>query len=155
MSKKSISSVVFTALFITISFVFSACSKASAVTPVSHIEKKFKNSYDMHILKSAIETAALKKSWEILNTTSESISLKRSYTIKVRDHKETKVKRHQRVSVEKELYLNIVFNENSLKITIADQSRESFKSDFDKEQLNTFIDTLKAAIYTELLGEII
>ncbi len=137
-------------LLILSTLVISGCSHSPSVTPVSTIQKNFKNDFDVEILKNAITKAADKNDWDIVDPESDSIYLKKTYTVKKRGIPLRRADRRYKTGVKKEVYVNVDINKKSFTIKPSQTDEHSFKGDCDRRQFNKELANLEDAIYLEL-----
>jgi len=155
MQKKSIINKLSTTVLILSTLVISGCSHSPSATPVSTIQKNFTNDFDVEVLKNAITAAAEKNDWNIVDPTSQSINLKKTYTTKKREISSLRTKRWYKPAVKHEIYVNVDVNKKFFKIEPSKGYEESFKSDRQREKFNQELANLEDAIYLELVPHLL
>lgn len=146
---KNIHNTLLAALFIGSTMSISGCATSPSLTPISKVQKDFKNDFDVKTLNNAIANAAKEKDWDIINQTPTSMSLKKTYQ-KVRVLTSPPYDRWKRVTVNNDIYVNVDMNQKSFKINLSDQSEQSLKTDSDRELFNEDLVNLEKAIYANL-----
>lgn len=141
------------AILITSTLLMSGCNHSPSLTPITKIQKDFKNDYDVKILSQAIANAANEKEWDIVNQTPTSMSLKKTYQ-KIRILTTTH-ERWKRVTENNDIYVNVDMNQKSYKINLSDQSEKSLKTDSDRELFNADLVNLEKAIYMKLSEKVL
>lgn len=146
---KNIHNTLLITLFIGSTISISGCANSPSLTPISKIQKDFKNDLDVKTLNYAITNAAKEKDWDIVNQTSTSMSLKKTYQ-KVRVLTAPPYERWKRVTVDNDIYVNVDMNQKSFKINLSDQSEQSLRTDSDRELFNKDLGNLEKVIYMKL-----
>lgn len=144
---KNIHNTLLAALFIGSTMSISGCATSPSLTPISKVQKDFKNDFDVKTLSNAIANAAKEKDWDIVNQTPTSMSLKKRYQTQTYL---SPIERWKRVTIDNDIYVNVDMNQKSFKINLADQSEQSLKTDSDRELFNADLGNLEKAIYTKL-----
>ncbi len=147
MLTKTIRNALFMTLAVSATFLMSGCTHSPAL-PIAKIEKEFKNDFDVKTLSTAIADAAKEKEWNVVNQTSTSMSLKKTY--QKSQLLTTTHERWRRVTVDNDVYVTVNMNQKSFKINLADQSEHALKTDSDRELFNEDLVKLEKAIYTKL-----
>lgn len=149
---KNMRNTLFIATFISSTIAISGCANSLALTPISKVQKDFKNVFDVKVLNQAIANAAKEKNWDIVNQTPTSMSLKKRYQTQTYL---SPIERWKRVTVNNDIYANVEINPKFFKINLADKSEQSLKMDSDRELLNEDIKNLEKAIYGELTEKLL
>lgn len=144
---KNIHNTLLAALFIGSTMSISGCATSPSLTPISKVQKDFKNDFDVKVLNQAIANAAKEKNWDIVNQTPTSMSLKKRYQTQTYL---SPIERWKRVTIDNDIYVNVDMNQKSFKINLADQSEQSLKTDSDRELFNADLGNLEKAIYMKL-----
>lgn len=155
MLKKSIRNTLSVTSLMLFTLVISGCSHSPSVTPVSTIQKNFTNDLDVEILKDAITKAAEKNDWDIINPTSQSIDLKKTYIAKKRGIPTHRANRRYKPGVKNEIHVNVDINKKSFMIKPSQTYKESFKSDSERKRFNQELANLEDAIYLELVPHLL
>lgn len=155
MLKKSICNKLSLPLLILSTLLISGCSHSPSVTPVSTIQKNFKNDFDLDILREAITKAADKNNWDIVDPASDSINLKKTYTVKKPGIPLRRADRRYKTEVKKEVYVNVDINKESFTIKQSKKYEQSFKNDCQIKQFNKELANLEDAIYLELVPHLL
>ncbi len=155
MLKKSITNKLSVTLLILSTLVISGCSHSPSVTPVSSVQKNFTNDFDVDILKNAITQAAEKNDWDIIDPSSQSINLKKTYFTKKRELSALRTKRRYKPAVKNEIVVNVDINEKSFSIKPSQESEQSFENNRQREAFNKELANLEDAIYLELVPHLL
>ena len=155
MQNKSIRNTLSITFLILSTLIMSGCSHSPSVEPVSSIQKNFTNEFDVEILKDAIAKAAEKNDWDIIDPTSQSINLKKTYTIKKRGISPIRANRRYKPEVKNDIYVNVDIDKRFFKIKPFAEHEQSFKGDLDRKQFNKELTNLEKAIYLELVPHLL
>jgi hypothetical protein len=114
MLKKQIRTTFTMTLLVVSTLIISGCTHSPSATPVSTIQKNFTNEFDVDVLTDAITKAAIKNDWDIIDPTSKSINLKKTYIIKKRELSALRTKRWYKPGIQNDMYVKIDVNKKIL-----------------------------------------
>ncbi len=155
MLKKYIRNTFSITLLMVSTLIISGCTHSPSATPVSTIQKNFTNEFDVDILTEAVTKAAMKNDWDIIDPTSKTINLKKTYITKKRELSALRTKRWYKPGVKNDLYVNIDINEKFFKIEPSQENVQSFNNDHEREKFNEELANLEKAIYAELVPHLL
>ncbi len=148
--KSTVNKLLVTLLILS-TLVISGCSHSPSATPVSSIQKRFTNNFDVEVLKNAITRAAEKNDWDIIDPASQSINLKKIYFTKKREFSALRAKRRYKRVVKNEIFVNVDINEKFFRIKLSQEYGQSFDNNRQKEAFNKELAKLEDTIYLELV----
>jgi hypothetical protein len=140
-------------LLVASSLLVSGCSFTSSPAPISKVHKDFKDNYDLSALAKIITDTAIQQDWKITNQTTTSIKLEKTYQ-KSRMLTSTH-ERWKRVTVDTKIYADVDLNQKFFNITLSEQSKESLKTNCDRELFNEDIKLLEQAIDAKLSEKVL
>lgn len=150
MLKISISTTLRITFLMTLTLFAMGCSHSASVTPVSSVQKKFTNEFDVSTLKDVIMKAAENNNWDIISPTSESINLKKTYITKKPAISTLRIKRRYKDKVKNEVYVNIDIDKKYFTINLSQRSEQSLKKSHQIKKFNAELANLEDSIYREL-----
>lgn len=132
--------------------IVSGCSHSPSATPLETVQKNFKSDFDTDALKEAIAKAAEKNDWDVLDQESQSINLKKTYSIKKRELSSLRTKHRYKPAVTNEIYVNVDVSNRSFTIKPSQGYEQTFRHDCDKKLFNKELGNLEDAINLELVS---
>jgi uncharacterized protein YccT (UPF0319 family) len=122
------------------------CNQA---TPIAKVQKSFKTAYHINDLKEAVAKAAKDNQWEVIQTHTQTIELKKEFVKHKR--KAGSVNRWKRVEEKYDVNAVVALNGHQLTITATQESIRKMEKRDQTHLFNDHLAKLEKAIYTNLI----